>query len=770
MGEVYRARDTRLDRTVAIKVLPTHLASNQHMLQRFEREARAISRLAHPNICTLFDVGSQGGIEYLVIEYLEGQTLADLLRRGALPPDQVIRYGAEIAGALSEAHRQGIVHRDLKPSNIMLTRSGLKVLDFGLAAFVVPAQTPLDPTSPTEQATQQKPLTEEGVAVGTLQYMSPEQLAGGQVDARSDIFSLGTILYEMSTGRRAFDGTSRASVIAAILERDPPPISTLQPLTPPALEQLVRHCMAKAPDDRFQSVRDLQFALEQISDQERSGSGVRSAPGVTPHPVAMRKRTWIAAAALASIVLAVIGWLVVQRRAAATGFSRVRTVAVLPLAGFGLDPQHEYLRIAIADEITTILSTHHSLTVRPFSVSRHLNADIAPQKAAKELNAAGIISGSVRTQGGRLFISLEGIDAGQNKLLWRDSFEGSSTDLLTMRRELSSRIREGLMPRLAPTENVAERNEPRNQEAYAKFLRAAAMSTDPIPNEEALQVLEEAVKLDPGHPQAWVAIAERAYYSYAYHTGGAAAFRRAHEAVRRALELDPDLAEAAARQALMRAEAGETVQAWRDGIALVQRRPESAVAHLVLAYALRYGGALEESARECETAWRLDPNRQLRSCSQTFIGLQNLSRAEDFLGLDAGSAWANNATAAIRMRQGRIEEAVRLLSGGRADILRGVLQRNEKRIDAGLAEQRARIAPRHDGEPYYNVAAYAAVAGRPTEALELLTEATRRNFCGHPASDGDPAFESLRKDPRWPAYREKAIACHQAFMRGIAAP
>src|SRR3989442_1691804 len=239
MGEVYRGRDTRLERAVAIKVLAAHLTNSPGLRERFDREAKAISSLNHAHICTLYDVGHQDGTDYLVMEYLEGETLDQRLSRGPLPPDQVLRYGTEIADALDRAHRQGIVHRDLKPGNIMLTKAGAKLLDFGLAKLL-PSTAPPAASAFTALPTAERPLTTEGTIVGTFQYMAPEQIEGKEPDARTDIFAFGAVLYEMATGRRAFIGKSQASLIAAILASEPPPISTLQPLAPPALDRVVK--------------------------------------------------------------------------------------------------------------------------------------------------------------------------------------------------------------------------------------------------------------------------------------------------------------------------------------------------------------------------------------------------------------------------------------------------------------------------------------------------------------------------------------------------
>jgi serine/threonine protein kinase len=276
MGEVYRARDTRLDRTVAIKVLPAHLSSDPELKQRMEREAKAISALQHANICTLYDIGRQDGTDFLVMEYLEGQTLAERLAKGALPLDQVLKIGTEIAQALEKAHQQGIVHRDLKPANIMLTKSGAKLMDFGLAkpglSIGSKAIGPLTPSTPTMNlaslTSAASPLTQKGSIVGTFQYMAPEVLQGTDADARSDLFSFGCVLYEMITGRRAFEGKSQLSVFTAILERDPEPITTSQPLAPPILDHVVRACLAKDPADRFQSAHDIAMDLLWVSEAQ----------------------------------------------------------------------------------------------------------------------------------------------------------------------------------------------------------------------------------------------------------------------------------------------------------------------------------------------------------------------------------------------------------------------------------------------------------------------------------------------------------------------
>jgi eukaryotic-like serine/threonine-protein kinase len=267
MGEVYRALDTRLQRIVAVKILPSHLSENPAAKERFDREARTISSLNHPNICTLHDVGHQDGVDYLVMEYLEGETLASRLDKGALASDQVVKYGIEICEGLEMAHRTGIVHRDLKPGNIMLTQSGVKLMDFGLAKSL-PSRTSASLTLTLSSPAANSPLTEKGMIVGTFQYMSPEQVQGKEVDVRSDIFSLGAVLYEMVTAKRAFEGKSQLNVAASILENEPPPIRSVKPMTSPVLDHAIVCCLAKNPEDRWQTARDLALELKWTAQTE----------------------------------------------------------------------------------------------------------------------------------------------------------------------------------------------------------------------------------------------------------------------------------------------------------------------------------------------------------------------------------------------------------------------------------------------------------------------------------------------------------------------
>jgi Tol biopolymer transport system component/predicted Ser/Thr protein kinase len=348
MGEVYRARDTRLDRTVAIKVLPAPLVPDPDRRARFEREARAISSLNHPHICTLYDVGEQDGVVYLVMEYVDGQTLADRLEKGPLPVDQVLRHGIEIAGALDSAHRAGIVHRDLKPANVMLTKSGVKLLDFGLAKLRTDGV--VAPGTLSALATAEKPLTGEGTLLGTLPYMAPEQVEGKEADARTDIWALAVVLYEMATGKPAFAGTSQASLIGAILKDEPEPIVTVQPLAPAGLDRLVRMCLAKDRDHRWQSAADVAEGLRWIAEPASLGTLA------TERVATARRRREVGPWAVAALLAVATIGLAVSRRIAPPAARPVR-FTIAPPEGTAIGSFTEAGAVALSPDGTRVAFT-----------------------------------------------------------------------------------------------------------------------------------------------------------------------------------------------------------------------------------------------------------------------------------------------------------------------------------------------------------------------------------------------------------------------------
>jgi len=488
MGEVYRARDTRLDRTVAIKVLPEAHAADRQFRDRFEREARAISSLNHPHICTLYDVGHQDGTNYLVMEYLEGETIAQRLEKGALPLDQALRCAIEIADALDSAHRQGITHRDLKPGNIMLTKGGAKLLDFGLAKSGIPGAAGADlsalPTTPPN-------LTAQGAILGTFQYMAPEQADGGPLDARADVFSFGAVLYEMVSGSCAFRGTSVAQVLSAVLRDDPRPFDA-----PPAVAHIVTRCLAKQPGQRFQTMADVKAALEQA---------VQKSPSLEP------------------------------------------SIAVLPFANLSADKENEYFSDGLAEEIINVLAHVPGLKVIARTSAfafRGKEQDI--RAIAQTLGVRSVLEGSVRRSGSRIRVTAQLIDAEGGHHLWSERYDREMADVFAIQDDIAMAIASALQTKLSVAPVALRRYMP-NLPAYDAYLKALHDMGHKTPEQlaPARKWLEQAIALDP---QFALAHSTLGFYFLRQALPGLLPAHEAmplvREAARKALSIDPSLPEA----------------------------------------------------------------------------------------------------------------------------------------------------------------------------------------------------------------------------------
>ncbi len=544
MGEVYQARDSKLKRDVAIKVLPQSLAADPDALARFEREALAVAALSHPNILAIHDFGTQDGTAYAVTELLEGETLRGKLDTGPIAQRQAIDYALQAARGLSAAHEKNIVHRDLKPENLFVSKDGhLKILDFGLAKKVE-AVTPEEKTS----AATGSGHTEPGTVMGTMGYMSPEQVRGLPVDHRSDLVSLGTILYEMLSGKRAFKRDTASDTIAAIMRDEPPELTQSGRNVSAALDHIVRHCLEKDRGRRFQSAQDIAFALSEASAPTMS-SGVQLAA-----PSTSKKKALIAVAA-AVVVLAAVGVFLLRRPHGAAGAAGgVKRVAVLPFENLGA-PEDDYFADGIADAIRGKLTSLPGLQViARGSSTPYKKTTKTPRQIAEELNASYLLTATVRWQkgggGNRVQVTPELVDvthpdAPTSK--WQQPFDAAITDVFQVQSDIATKVAQALGGALGAGEEKRLSEKPtQNLAAYDAFLKGEEASnglaaTDPPSMRRALGFYDRAVALDPGFAQAWARVSIANSLLYANSTPTPALAERAREAGARAVALAPNL-------------------------------------------------------------------------------------------------------------------------------------------------------------------------------------------------------------------------------------
>jgi serine/threonine protein kinase/tetratricopeptide (TPR) repeat protein len=784
MGVVYKAEDVKLGRRVALKFLPDEVGDDPQALERLRREARAASALEHPNICTIHDIDEDSGRHFIVMELVEGETLKDRLALRALSIESLLDLGIQIADALDAAHSHGIVHRDIKPANIFVTKRGqAKLMDFGLAKRAGPPEATGLESGVSELATAigEQNLTSPGTAIGTVAYMSPEQARGEELDARTDLFSFGAVLYEMATGRQPFAGNTSAIIFDGILNRAPASPVRLNPNLPPELERIVNTALEKDRDLRYQTAAELRADLKRLKRDTESGRVAAASSTVAVVPTFPRSRVPLVVGIVAALLIAAAALWLASRRdrnvTIGTGRSAQTSIAVLPFQNLGADDSTDFLKLALPDEIVTTLSYMPALAIRPFAATRKYDKpDVDPQTAGKELRVERVLTGHFRSDPNRLQVTLEVVDTEANEVVWRAALSGSAADLIGLQQQITARLNQGLLPLLGAASGVSEGStQPKNAEAYDLYLRSAALSNDPDPNADALRMLERAVGLDPSYAPAWSALGDRYYYDGSYGEGGLAALEKARAAAERALSLDPNLISAVNRLVLLRVEGGDMNGAWDEAKRLVSWRPNDAEAHFTLGYILRYAGLMEESARECETALSLDPrNRRWRSCGATYVLLANYDRARVFYDLDAGSEYSARQTAWMLVRQGKLDEALRPLEGEGPDPVlswfRACLGRRPPSavgpLPSGFGEN---ILTGRDSEPKYHVASRIGFCGERERALQLLRKAVEGNYCAYPALDRDPLFDSIRKKPEFAEIRKLGIACQQRFLAHRAA-
>ena len=745
MGEVYRARDLRLGRDVAIKVLPAGFSTNPVALERFEREARAVSALAHPNVCTLFDIGVQDATRFIVMEFLDGQTLKAVIDSGPLPFPSVLGWGTQIASALEAAHGSGIIHRDIKPANIFITNRGIaKLLDFGLAKFELPPASPETASGDTVTVTE---LTTRGVPMGTVSYMSPEQAQGFPAASSSDLFSLGATLYEMATGCRAFPGISTAEVFAAILGTTPIPPSRLNPAVPRAFDRVVARLLEKSPEARYRSVRELITALEVFSELGSASPGIPVSAAKPPTPAFP---------------------------------ARIQSIAVLPLMELTADTKTDYFADGLTEALITAVARLGGVRVisRTSSMS-YKNTQKSVPLIAQELNVDAILEGSVLRFGERLRLTCHLIDPRSEDFLWAETFDRNVRDILSLHDDVTHSVASGVHARIQEHSGASVGpSRALLPEAYDSYLRGRYFwnKRTEANLKKAIECFQHALNLDPLYAPAYSGIAD-SYFYLGYSFGRMDpndAMPRAKAAALRALELDSHSAEAHCSlglvQALYEWDWTSAEFSFRRALAL---NPSLAVAHHIYSMLLATFCRNEESLAQVHAGLEADP---LSLPVNNAVGMMYfaarqydpaIAASRKTLEMDPGFGLAHSVLGASLEAKGLAEEAAEeyltaLVVGKHSQEECDAIRRAyEQRGISGLHEEDLQQSiGRWDGWHglSFDIAALQAGTGHIADSLDWLERCCDARSgrllglnTGTPSSRIAQYFDNLRAEPRFRA-------------------
>jgi len=735
MGSVYRAHDEHLDREVAIKVLPPGTLGDEPARKRFRKEALALSKLNHPNIATIHDFDTQTGRDFLVMEYIPGTTLGEKLRAGPLAEEEIVRLGLQLAEGLEAAHAHAIVHRDLKPGNVRITPDGhLKILDFGLARIaaaqtaVVPGDMPTSPTS----------LTAPKAFLGTLPYMSPEQVRGEELDARTDLFSFGVVLYEMATGTFPFRGATSGAVAHSILSDVPSPPVRLNPEVPPKLEEIINKALEKNRNLRYQHASDMRTDLQRLKRDTESGHIAGPQKVALPSCWSTRRRTVVAAAIM--LVVLIVGyagfrWHLMRQTPVAGVVTAKPSIAVLPLRNLSGDPANDYFSDGMTEEISTKLSRIQGLKVASYSsTSRFKGAQKSPEEIGRELQIRYLLAGSVRKAGNQVRVSVQLIDTSTGFQVWADDFTGELKDVFALQEQTALKIGGALNLKLSPEEQRAvEHRYTQNPQAYDAYLRGRALLEylgRPEKLEAARRDFEQSLQADPNYAPALAGLSRVEGNYYRDIESNPFRLQEAEQLAQRALILDPQLAEAHVALGNVYGFGYEYARATEEYHKAIQLEPENGHAWDLLSWALGYEeppdalGA-EKAARESIRLGNGSPSSYYhlgRALTQQGRYQEAMAAFDHVRELSLSAPQVALGQGQVYLAQGYYDRAVVVLSK--------------------LSKSRSAI------NLFWLSSAYAA-QGDKQKGLAALQQALNAGYRDFAALDASPYFSQLRSDPRY---------------------
>jgi len=800
MGEVYLARDTSLKRKVAIKVLAPSLTHDERGLRRFEQEARAASALNHPNILTIFEFGQEQGIYFIATEYVEGETLRKKLANGKLDSASAVDVAIQIAKALVAAHSAGIVHRDIKPDNIIVRYDNLvKVLDFGIAKL---SESQSSSNSVPARAVSVS-VSQAGALIGSARYMSPEQARGQSVDARSDLFSMGIVLYQMLAGKVPFNGETASDVIAEILMCTPPSLESLNPDVPPRLIEITDKAMCKDRAFRYQSAKELLADLQEFHEKAEFSDKLwraaspqvdslvingalseRLTPAARPtSALEARARTWrswpVFVAGLIVLVMLGLTYAVFVGRKPHTAnvVSTPRSLAILPFRNLRQDPSVDYLGFSLADAAITKLGYVSTLIVRPSSsVDKYRNQSVDPQKVGQELSVDTLLTGGYIRDGDDLRITAQLVDIKSNRLLWRDAMDVKFDKLLTVQDRVTQEIVKGLELNLTSDEAQHLKPEPRvDPVAYEDYLRGVDLySSNNFAG--AISMLEKSAAIDPNYAPTWAQLGRSYTTNASLKAGGREQYDKAQAAYEKAMALNPGLVESRIYMANMLTDTGRVELAVPLLRTALQTSPNSPALHWELGYAYRFAGMLQESVAECEKARQNDPNVKINNSAlnaylyqgeyQKFLEslpttdsaylLFYRGLAEFYLGRPEQATEHFDRAYSLdpSLMPARAGKALSESIAGQHDAALQLLRQTEDEMEGrGVG----------DAELKYKMTQAYAVLGEKPAALHMLQHTVEGGFFCYPCLLSDPLLASIRSDPEFQRLAAEARERHEQF-------